>query len=393
MPVNPVDSRPSAPPQLPPEPKKAANNDVQTARPASSTRAGTAFADRYADRFEPGSPSSRGRAGGPPRLQLLEGGAQPGGAQAGAPQGNVQPLAAAPQPPPNAADPATRQRVEAEITRRLGAGGNARDIADRLARSLGNGDMRRGMEILNTGLRNNRLNVGMAGINGLFGGPRTQPVLDGLQRDMRAATGGNVDTVLDNANGGGHASRGEANPAQLAALTEIGNLGAQLGLRVDVVSHSNGFNAVRAYLANNPNARLGNITLVNPNIPPNLQDTQRAFRDMVRQSGGVRLITSLADEAVPLSGAARNGPVWQQQINAAAAAGVQDITVLRNAAHSVESVGQHLNQNRRPNLDFAWDPQQRRTVPRDLEAWRQAGFTWSAANGFQAIPTRRAAGE
>ena len=223
----------------------AANDDVQTARPAASTRSGGALAGRFADGFEPAAASRPQQA-----------------------RGEVQALAGPRPAAPGAADARTRERVEAEITRRLGGGANARDIADRMARALGNGDMQRGMTILERGLRNNNLNVGLAGINGPFGGPRQQGVLDGLQRSMGNATGGNVDTVLDNANGAFQANNGTANAAQLRALTDIANLGAQLGVRVDVVAHSNGFNAVRTFLANNPDTRLGNVTLVNPNIPP-----------------------------------------------------------------------------------------------------------------------------
>ncbi|HEY8212457.1 MAG TPA: hypothetical protein VIG99_33470 [Myxococcaceae bacterium] len=314
-------------------------------------------------------------------------------ADAQAAQGRRQPdntLGGPPRPQPPQADPATRQRVETEIARRLGQGGNARDVADRMARALGNGDMRRGMNILENGLRNNNLNVGLAGINGAFGGARDQATLDALQRDMRGATGRAMDSVLDNDNGAIAANAGRPNQGQLNNLRDIVNLGQQLGIRTDITSHSNGFNTLRTFLADNPNARLGNVTLVNPNIPPNFQDTQRGFQAMVNQSQGVRLVTSIGDGVVPMSGAARNGngPVWQQQINAAAGAGVQNITVLRDAGHGVDSVAGQIGAANRPNLDFARDANGR-TVPRDPAAWRQQGFNWSPNNGFQRVQQPR----
>jgi hypothetical protein len=368
---------------------------------ADEARADTARADAARDRNADGFEAAKGS--GRPALDLTGAGGTPasalGGPNAGA-RGAQNPggLAAAqgrpdntlggpPRPTPPQADPATRQRVETEITRRLGdQGGNARDIADRMARTLGNGDMRRGMDILERGLRNNNLNVGLAGINGAFGGPRTQATLDALQRDMRGATGRGLDTVIDNDNGARAANAGEHNPGQLTALRDVVNLGNQLGIRTDLVSHSNGFNTLRTFLGENPNARLGNVTLVNPNIPPAFADTQRGFQAMVNQSDRVRLITSIGDGVVPMSGAARNGngAVWQQQINAAAGAGVQDITVLREAGHGVDAVAGQIGAANRPNLDFARDANGR-TVPRDPAAWRQQGFTWSAQNGFRPV--------
>ena len=452
MSVDQVSSRPSAPPPQPPptqpkqaEPKNNAgaaaqapqaaqtaeltrrrNTDsfeassqgaqrapgAQAARPAANANASTsaqtraAPADRNTDSFQPAqaaqaaaqpaqsaqtaqAPSASGRG---PAGESAAGPAPTTPQSARNARGPQDLRGARPPLANNPADPQVRARVEAEIARRLnGRQGNPRDIADRLSRALGNGDMRRGMEILERGLQNNRLNIGLAGINGAFGGPRTQREIDDLQRAMNNATGGTVDSVLDNSNGAGAASAGRPSPDQLRALTDIANLGAQFGIGVDVVSHSNGFNTLRTFLSENPNARLGNITLVNPNIPPNYQDTRRAFQDMVNQSDRVRLVTSMDDGAVPLSGANRNGHVWQQQINAAAAAGVQDITVLTGAGHSVESVGDHLNRGGdRLNLDFAHDPQQGRTVPRDPELWRRLGYSWTPENGLQQIPPRPA---
>jgi len=488
MSVDSVDSRPSAPPPPPPPPPKpppsadsgssgsttgnagaaesasraqspeltrrlntdsfgAANNNLQATRSAPGSRAGSALADRYQDRFESAPrtsplqllqggagregatnaqlssarpndlPRSGARPAGPqsPRTQpqstqpsaARPGDPQPAGGrpQGARPQGAQQPQArregepvGGRQPPRPEADPATRARVEAAIARRLnGRGGNAREIADRMARRLGNGDMQRGMAALDRALQRGRLNVGLAGINGPFGGSRNPQKLDDLTRDMRNVPGGDVDAVLDNANGAPEARRGEPNRRQLAALTELSNLARELDLPMDVTSHSNGFNTLRHFLRENPNARLGNVTLVNPNIPPKYGDTQQAFRDMVRQSNNVRLITTFSDEAVPLSGAGRNGqgPVWQQQINAAAAAGVQNITVLTNAHHSVESVGQHINRPDRLNLDLKWDEKLQRTVPVDQSAWQGTGYRWTD-NGLQWSPPlrrRRAAGQ
>ena len=339
--------------------------------------------------FAPAGASGRGAATSQLQQRLRQDSFEPSRAAPAAPgaqgQRGVQDARGAAQPAQTQPDPQTRQRVEAEITRRLrGGDGNATDMADRLSRALGNGNMRRGMDVLEGGFRTNNLNVGLAGINGAWGGARQQGVLDTLQRSMGTATGRNVDAVLDNANGAFAANNGTANADQLRQLTDVANLGTRLGVKVDVVSHSNGFNALRDFMANNRDTRLGNITLVNPNIPPNFQDTQRAFRDMVGQSDRVRLITSLTDEAVPLSGAARNGNVWEQQINSAAAAGAQDITVLNRSGHGVDDVAQRIGRER-PNLDFARDEKTGRTVPRDPEAWRRQGFTWSAENGFQRI--------
>jgi len=358
----------------------SATDGVQASSPPSSAspRGGGAPSDRNADGFEPA------RGAGRPALDLTGGGAPPAGTQVAQAGAGPQQAQAAQRPAPPQADPETRQRVQTEITRRLGADANAQDIADRMARGLGNGDMRRGMDILERGLRDNNLNVGLAGINGLRGGARDQRTLDALQRDMGTATGRNLHSVLDNDNGGGAASRGDSNPGQLAALRDIGNLGNQLGIRVDLVSHSNGFNTLRQYLADNQTARLGNVTLINPNIPPALADTQRGFRDMVDHSDRVRLITSLGDGAVTWSGAANNGPVWQQQINSAAQAGVQDITVLTRTGHNVDAVAADIGRERPNNLDFARD-RTGRTVPRDPEAWRRQGFTWSPENGFRAV--------
>src|SRR6185295_11653023 len=370
----------------------SASDGVQAAKTtgSASPRSGGGLPDRNADGFEPA------RGSGRPALDLTGGGAPParpdpnGGADAQvaqAAQGRTDPqqLQGAQRPPPPQADPQTRQRVQDEITRRLGGDANAQDIADRLARGLGNGDMQRGMDILERGLRDNNLNVGLAGISGVFGGARTQATLDALQRDMGTATGRNLHAVVDNDNGGAAASRGDPNQRQLTALGDIANLGNQLGIRVDLVSHSNGFNTLRQYLADNPNAHLGNVTLINPNIPPELADTQRGFRDMVDHSDRVRLITSLGDGVVPMSGAGsnNNGPVWQQQINSAARAGVQDITVLPRTGHNVDAVAGDIGRER-PNLDFARD-RAGRTVPRDPEAWRRQGFTWTPENGFRPV--------
>jgi len=367
----------------------SASDGVQAARAAGSAGArGGAPADRNADGFEPA------RASGRPPVDLTGGGAPPArqdpnggaGAQVAQAQPGAQQLQGAQRPPPPQADPATRQRVQDEITRRLGGDANAQDIADRMARGLGNGDMRRGMDVLERGLRDNNLNVGLAGISGAFGGARDQRTLDALQRDMGTATGRNLSAVVDNDNGAMAASRGDPAQGQLAALRDIANLGNQLGVRVDLVSHSNGFNTLRQYLADNPNAHLGNVTLINPNIPPNLPDTQRGFQDMVGHSDRVRLITSIGDGVVPMSGAGNNnnGPVWQQQINSAARAGVQDITVLTRAGHNVDSVAGDIGRERANNLDFARDGAGR-TVPRDMEAWRRQGFTWTPENGFRPV--------
>jgi len=409
MPINGVDSRPSLPPQPSSKPAVTGSQSAKSGSSSSSTdsasspeqaAASSGSARRWnADGFEPAREAGRHPAelaGVPAGLVAALGGltagargvGDPGGLQAGRVRPD-QTLGGSRPPPPPQADPATRRRVEAEITRRLGGqGGNARNIADRMARALGNGNLRRGMDILERGLRNNNLNVGLAGINGAFGGARDQATLDGLQRDLGTATGRGLDTVIDNDNGARSANVGAHNPGQLAALRDIANLGAQLGVRVDVASHSNGFNTLRTFLTENPNTRLGNITLVNPNIPPNFRDTQRAFSDMVGRSDRVRLITSIGDGVVPWSGAGRNGrgPVWQQQINAAAAAGVQNITVLSDAGHGVDSVAGQIDRRGRPNLDFVRDPRTGRTEPRDLEAWRRQGYTWSPRNGFRALP-------
>src|SRR6185295_688334 len=238
-----------------------------------------------------------------------------------------------------------------------------------------------------------------AGISRPQGGERNQDTLEALRRDMSTTTGGNLHAVLDNDNGALAANRGAPDERQLAALREVQALSQQLNLPVDLVSHSNGFNTLRTFLDQNPNAHFGNITLLNPNIPPNFADTQRGFQAMVNQSDHVRLVTSLSDGAVPLSGAGRNGhgSVWEQQINAAVGAGVPDITVLNRAGHGVDSLADQIGRPR-PNLDFARDPATGRTVPRDPAAWRQLNYNWSPENGFQRIqprpspfPVRRAA--
>jgi len=360
----------------------AANGDgVQAAKATGGASAGGAAAlDRNADGFEP----AKAAAGGPD-LTGAPAAASPTGAQADqARAGAPQQLASAQPPAQTQPDPATRQRVEDQVAQRLNGAGDTRDVTDRLARALGNGDMRRGMDALDRALRDGRLNLGLAGINGPWGGQRNQDTLEALRRDMSAATGGNVHSVLDNDNGAASANRGAPDERQLAALREVQDLSRQLNLPVDLVSHSNGFNTLRTFLDQNPNAHFGNVTLVNPNIPPNFQDTQRGFNAMVNQSDHVRLVTSIADGVVPLSGAGRNGngSVWQQQVNAAAAAGVPDITVLNRAGHGVDSVADQINRPR-PNLDFARDPNTGRTVPRDPAAWRQLDYTWSPENGFR----------
>jgi len=428
MPVDDVASRPSAPPQPPPEPEKkadtqgssssastektsgssgtrgneiakqrntdafgsargAANNNLQAAKPGAIGSAGKALANRFADRFESRGTFARAASAAELQRQLRS---QPNGArESSQPLGKPKPV----PPEQRKPDPQQQQRVEAEIARRLKGKGDAKDIAARLARRLGNGDMQRGMQVLEKALKNNRLNLGLAGIHGRGGGPRNEKELQELQAAMGKATKGEVDTVLDNPNGGTEGKRGEPNEGQLEALTEIANLGRELGIKLDVVSHSNGFNTLRTFLADNPNAKLGNITLVNPNIPPAFSDTKRAFRDMVSHSDNVHLITTRSDEAVPWSYADGNGrgDVWQQQVHAAALAGVQNITVLSTANHSVESVAQHLEDRRNDqlNLDFERDPKTGRTVPKDPEAWRRAGYTWSPERGFERIPPRR----
>jgi hypothetical protein len=379
----------------------AANSDSTQAVGATSGASpqGGASLDRNADGFEAaktasgpnltGAPADTAAAGANPTAAAAgasptaAAGANPTDAAAGA---QPQQLASAQQPPPQP-DPATRQRVEDAVTQRLNGAGDARDVTDRLARALGNGDMRRGMEALDRALQDGRLNLGLAGINGPRGGQRNQDTLEALRRDMNGATGGNLHSVLDNDNGALAANRGAPDDRQLAALREVHDLSRQLNLPVDLVSHSNGFNTLRTFLDQNPNAHFGNVTLINPNVPPNFQDTQRGFQAMVNQSDHTRLVTSIADGVVPLSGAGRNGngSVWEQQINAAARAGVPDITVLNRAGHGVDSVADQINRPR-PNLDFARDPATGQTVPRDPAAWRQLNYNWSPQNGFQRIP-------
>ncbi|MEW5851766.1 MAG: hypothetical protein AB2A00_23455 [Myxococcota bacterium] len=287
-----------------------------------------------------------------------------------------------PQPQP---DPEVRRRVEAEIARRLGPqrAHRAREIADRMARALGNGNMQRGMAALDRALRNGRLNVGLAGIHGPRGGPRSDEELADTRHNMSTTSGREVDAVLDNDGGVVAGRNAHVNQEQLRKLRETAELAHEIGLPLDVTVHSNGFNTLRAYAADPTNPRLGNVTLINPNIPGDPEQTRAAFRNIVQRSDHVRLVTSIDDDAVPLSAAGGNGPVWQQQINAAVAAGVQDIRVLTGANHNLDSMAAHINQ---PGaLDLRRNPRTGRLEPVNPEAWLVRGYQWHPGRGLHRI--------
>src|SRR5581483_11441836 len=96
---------------------------------------------------------------------------------------------------------------------------------------------------------------------------------------------------------------------------------------------SNGFNALAKVLREDPSIRLGKISVLNPNIPDKAQATLD-FKLMMRATNGnVSLTTSVADKIVPLT-----GKTWADQIEAAAAAGVPTIKVLRHAGHNLDSI-------------------------------------------------------
>lgn len=253
-----------------------------------------------------------------------------------------------------------------------------------------NGDVQRGYERLLGALDRGRMRIGLAGINNWHGGRRTDTALENTRQNMSFAGGGEVDAVIDNANGARMAYFARPNARQTAELREMAQLARELNLPLDVTSHSNGFNALAAVARESPPGTFGHINLVNPNVPGRTDRTTEDMRAMVRASERVSLTTSLSDDAIPLSqaGIAGNGAGWRNQITAAVRAGISDIRVLSRALHGLDSITEHGG-TEPASLDFYRPRPGAPLQPRDTDAWeRQTGWRWNGER-FVRVPRPR----
>lgn len=329
----------------------------------------------------------------------------PSGAVSNARPGTTTPPEARPTGPatPYANTPQHRERVNRIVdgmARRLGrdpANLSPADrqritrAAERMAHLMGATPTNdRGWKALDKAVRTGTVGVGLAGIHGFGGGPRNEGEIEQTRRDMSGAGGQEIDAVLDNDHGGPEAVATMSNRHQVNRLRELGGYMNELGITMNVTAHSNGFNAL-ATVAREGNVRFGNVTLVNPNIPGSLATTTEGMRAIRRQSDGrTSLVTSVDDGIVPMTpaGIATDGKVWRNQIRAAAAAGFDDITVLTQAGHNLDSMSDQRDGRERGNLDFHRGPSGQ-MEPVNPDAWRARGWAWHPDRGFVRLQNPR----
>jgi hypothetical protein len=295
-------------------------------------------------------------------------------------------------------DSATQDRLVDKMAKRLGKDPSKltdaerdklRERVNKLSKILGKGNVGLGNYVLEKVLDKGRLHLGLAGIHGPKGGPRSPEELEQTRQDMGKAVRGEVDAVLDNDNGARGGLHATPNAEETQQLADVMHEMADLKIPVDITSHSNGFNALAKVAREaKPPVHFGHVNLVNPNVPGTVSEATKDMKEIVAHSDRVSLTTSIDDDAIPFSAAGlRNaGQGWKVQIAAAARAGVSDITVFNKATHDLASVGSRWDAGG-PDLSFHKDANGR-FVPNDPEAWYKYTLHRWTGDGFERAPYR-----
>lgn len=259
-----------------------------------------------------------------------------------------------------------------ELSRRLGISeGDASERLSDLATRLGpDGDT-----VLADALATGRMNLALAGISGAGGGARSAQDLASVGDELSRITGRQSGVVLDNPNGAGDAWRASANRGQQETLERLLRFNRDAGITTNVAVHSNGVNALSEALRTTPDARLGQVNLVDVNVAGTRQQATEQLSRIVAAARETSLVTTAYDAAL---GVSRAGGPLSTLIGAAASAGVQHIRVLPGTEHPLDQVRAALEQEgRRGELDFRRDPSTGRTLPVDPQAWAQLRYQFT----------------
>lgn len=261
-----------------------------------------------------------------------------------------------------------------QLAQRLGiseeaASDRLRDLSTRLGPD--------GDTLLADALATGRMNVGLGGISGPLGGARTPEGLEATRTELSRLSGRQVGPMLDNENGAPQALVAAANRRQQDTLGRLLDFNRDAGITTNVSVHSNGVNALSEALRERPEARLGQVNLVDVNVAGNRSAATEQLRRIVQASNQTSLVTTAYDNALGFSRA--NGPL-STLIGAAAQAGVQHIRVLGGTDHQLSNVRSQLQQQG-PNgpLDFRRDPVTGNTLPVSPQSW--ASLRYQYTNG------------
>lgn len=261
-----------------------------------------------------------------------------------------------------------------QLAQRLGideqtASDRLRDLSSRLGPD--------GDTLLADALATGRMNVGLAGISRGAGGPRSADDLEATRAELSRISGRQVGPVLDNENGASQAFVASANRRQQDTLGRLLDFNRDAGITTNVSVHSNGVNALSEALRTRPEARLGQVNLVDVNVAGTRAAATEQLQRIVQASNHTSLTTTAHDFALRLSQA--DGPM-RTLIGAAAAAGVQNIRVLAGTEHGLAGVRAQLQQQGpRGPLDFRRDPVTGNTLPVSPQSW--ASLRYQYTNG------------
>ncbi len=307
------------------------------------------------DSFEPGPAAAAGPNAGEPSTQIFDDGSRlyrfPDGRNASIPSADQH-----------------HQFSTQQLAQRLGLSeGEASDRLRSLSTRLGpDGD-----RVLAEALATGRMNVGLAGISGLGGGARSADDLESTRVELGRLSGRDVGVVLDNANGGLDARRSNPNAEQQETLRRLLDFNRDAGITTNLSVHSNGVNALSEALRQSPDARLGQVNLVDVNVSGNRATATEQLRRIVQASDRTSLVTTAYDAAL---GASRADSPIHTLIGAAAAAGVPHIRVLAGADHLLADVRRELErQGPSGPLDFRRDATGQ-TVPVSPRTWSSLRF-------------------
>ena len=261
-----------------------------------------------------------------------------------------------------------------QLAQRLGIDENtASERVRNLASRLGpNGDT-----VLADALATGRMNVGHAGISGPRGGARSAEDLEATRAELSRLSGRQVGPMLDNPNNAANAFVASANQRQQETFRQLLDFNRDAGITTNVSVHSNGVNALSEALRERPEARLGQVNLVDVNVAGSRAAATEQLRRIVQASDRTSLTTTATDLALRLSRA--DGPM-RTLIGAAAAAGVHHIRVLAGSEHGLADVrAQVERQGRTGPLDFRRDPVTGNTLPVSPQSW--ASLRYQYTNG------------
>jgi len=130
-------------------------------------------------------------------------------------------------------------------------------------------------------------------------------------------------------------------------------------------------------LRSRPEARLGQVNLVDVNVSGSRASATEQLRRIVQASNSSSLVTTAYDKVLGVSAA--NGPL-STLIGAAAAGGVQHIRVLGGTPHNLDQVRSQLQQQGPTDpLDFRRDPVTGTTCPSARSARRTCGTSTRTA--------------